>query len=112
MAKRVLAVDDNEDLLTLIAAALGDEGYDVVTCRRSRDAYSQAKSTRPDVILLDVLMPVMNGWQCVDRLRADDRLDRLRIVICTSAPADAPSGFRVLAKPVVLGDLVSALTDD
>ena len=56
MAKHILVIDDNDDLLALLAEALGDEGYEVATCNRARDAYGVAKSTRPDLILLDILM--------------------------------------------------------
>ena len=114
MARRVLAVDDNEDFLMLIAEALGDEGYDVVTCRRPRDAYSLAKSTRPDVILLDVLMPVMNGWEVLNLFLLDRGLRSTPVILMTAAEADVrrklarieAHDISILAKPFTLDHLL------
>jgi len=89
VAKRILAVDDNEDLLTLLADVLGDEGYDVVTCGRSREAYGLAKDTRPDLVLLDVLMPGMNGWEVLNVFLLDREMCAIPIVLMTAAAADA-----------------------
>ncbi len=114
MAKRVLAVDDNEDFLTLVAEALGDSGYDVVTCRRSRDAYGVAKSTRPDVILLDVLMPVMSGWEVLNLFLLDRELQTTPVILMTAAEADVrrklarveAHDISILAKPFTLDHLL------
>lgn len=114
MAKRILAVDDSEDLLTLVAEALGDEGYDVVTCHRPRDAYGLAKSTRPDVILLDVLMPLMNGWEVLNLFLLDRELRIIPVILMTAAEADVrrklarleAHDISVLAKPFTLDQLL------
>ena len=89
MAKRILAVDDNEDLLILLSDVLGDEGYDVVRCNRSREAYGLAKSARPDLVLLDVLMPGMNGWDVLNVFLLDREMRSVPIVLMTAAPSDA-----------------------
>lgn len=99
MAKRILAVDDNEDLLFLLTEALGDEGYDVVTCGRAREAYQTAKSTQPDVILLDVLMPSMTGWDVLNLLLLDRVLRRVPVILMTAAASDARKRLLRLENP-------------
>ncbi len=99
MAKRILAVDDNEDLLFLLTEALGDEGYDVVTCGRAREAYQMAKSTQPDVILLDVLMPSMTGWDVLNLLLLDRVLRRVPVILMTAAASDARKRLLRLENP-------------
>ena len=89
MAKRILAGDDNDDLLTLLADVLGDEGYDVVTCNRSREAYGLAKEVRPDLVLLDVLMPAVTGWEVLNVFLLDREMRAVPIVLMTAAASDA-----------------------
>lgn len=94
MAKRILAVDDNEDLLALLSEALSDAGFDVVTCSRSREAYQVAKAAQPDVVLLDILMPAMNGWEVLNVFLLDRDLRKVPVVLMT---AGAPEARRRLA---------------
>lgn len=89
MAKRILVVDDNEDLLALLSDALGDAGYDVVTCSRSREAYQLAKAWQPDVALLDILMPAMNGWEVLNIFLLDRDLRKVPVVLMTAGATDA-----------------------
>ncbi len=74
MAKRVLAVDDNEDLLSLLRDLFRDEGYDYVACSKPRDAYQTARMSHPDLVLLDVVMPAMNGWEVLNLFVLDPQI--------------------------------------
>jgi CheY-like chemotaxis protein len=61
------------------------------------------------VMLLDLRMPVMTGWDVIDVLRSQGRADGIPIIICTSSPMDAPRGFRVIPKPPRLTELIEAI---
>ena len=61
--RRVLVVDDDRDLRDLLAAVLSSAGYDVLTAENGAAALSVLRTVLPDLIVLDLMMPVMNGWQ-------------------------------------------------
>lgn len=69
MNKKVLIVDDDTGLLTLLQLGLEREGFKVVTADNGKDGLRRAYKNRPDVIILDVAMPEMDGWQVCQRLR-------------------------------------------
>lgn len=103
----ILIVDDDDDVRDILRLALEAEGISVETAANGREALAALeKPQRPALMLLDLRMPELDGWQTIDTLRARGELDDLHIVVCTSAPADAPPGFRVLAKPVDLDQLL------
>ena len=66
----ILAVDDDPAILDVVAQVLADEGYDVLTAGGGRAAVELAREHLPKLILLDLMMPEMNGWQVVAELRA------------------------------------------
>jgi CheY-like chemotaxis protein len=104
----LLIVDDDDDVREMLAAILELEGFRVVTAADGRQGFEAMKTLpRPCAALLDLRMPVMNGWETIEALRADGRLGEVPIVICTSAPADAPQGFALVTKPVDLPELIS-----
>lgn len=69
MAHRVLVVDDDAAIRHVIATALAEEGYEVVTATNGREALEQIHTQRPSVVLLDLNMPVMNGWEVTDQVQ-------------------------------------------
>ena len=71
MQARVLVADDDPIILRLLEVNLGLEGFAVVTAGRGEDAIRQAQEMRPDLIILDVMMPGMSGYEVADQLRND-----------------------------------------
>ena len=69
MAKRVLVVDDELALLRLVDQVLTEKGYEVLTVRNGQEALRVLFDQKPDVVLLDVVMPGMDGWQTCSRIR-------------------------------------------
>lgn len=67
---RVLVVDDNRDILELVQRLLIADGYEVVTARDGLDALQQEAATNPDLIILDVNLPALNGWEVCRRIKA------------------------------------------
>jgi CheY-like chemotaxis protein len=109
---RVLVVEDDDEARVVLGELLESRGYVVAAAANGREALARLQvSVRPDVILLDLWMPVMDGWQLMDALANDPKLSRIPIVIMTAADIGARDvGARaVLRKPVHLDELLSAL---
>jgi CheY-like chemotaxis protein len=87
--RRILVVDDTPALLDVVRACLESEGYQVETCLESRHAVRLAREQRPDVIMLDVVMPEVSGWEVLEQLRADALLAQTPVIVCTAWVAEA-----------------------
>ena len=119
VARRVLLVDDDLDTLEVTAELLRLCGHEVVAARSGDHALAVATHYRPDVALLDLAMPGMDGYVLADKLKAALSFAPPR-VIALSGYADAASlerahraGFdRHLAKPVMSESLLEAIEDD
>ena len=88
----VLIVEDEEDLRELMRDALLMRGYCVVTAEEGTDALRKIDDLGPPcVILLDLLMPGMNGWEFFDKVRERPELSSVPVIIHSSAAARAPA---------------------
>jgi len=96
MAKRLLVVDDDPGLLLAVSETLRAEGYDVKTARRGADALVVVAQTLPDLIISDIRMPGMDGYQLVEHLRSNPRSRLIPIVFLTAKDetTDRIQGFR------------------
>lgn len=81
-------VDDDPVILRLIEVNLDLEGFDVVTANRGEDAIAKAGSTSPDLILLDLMMPEMSGWELAERLQKSEKTARIPIVFLSARTQD------------------------
>ena len=95
----ILVVDDTPSLLDTVRGCLEDEGYRVVTCLESRHAVRLAQEERPDVIMLDVVMPEVSGWEVLAQLRADASFARTPVIVCTAYVAEAMGRLAELKGP-------------
>jgi DNA-binding response OmpR family regulator len=84
MAEKLLVVDDDEDTLKLVRLMLSRQGYDVISGERGGQALELARSEAPDLILLDVMMPDMDGFEVARRLRADEQTANIPIIMFTA----------------------------
>jgi CheY-like chemotaxis protein len=98
-APRILVVDDTPALLDVIRACLEQEGYHVRTCLESRFAARMAREERPDVIMLDVFMPEVSGWEVLAELRADPAFSSTPVIVCTAFVAEAMGRLAELKGP-------------
>lgn len=111
--RRVLIVDDDEGIRQFVATALSEEGYEVAEAADGKEALARAEAVRPDLILLDLRMPVMDGWEFARAYRSrPGKGARLVIVtagldVAKDAREIGADGF--LAKPFQLDDLLSAV---
>jgi len=85
----VLAADDDEDILELITFRLERSGYMVLQARDGEEAWNVAQARLPDLAVLDVMMPKLDGFELTRRLRANEATSRLPIILLTARAQDA-----------------------
>ncbi len=106
----VLVVDDERDIREAVAEVLKDEGYDVIDARDGAEALSQLRAHHPAVVLLDLMMPGMNGWEfCAARMREPELCAIPVIVISALGRVSGIDAAAFLQKPFELDALVSAV---
>lgn len=107
----LLVVDDDEDVRMSLAEALSERGFAVTTAADGKQALEVARERPPSVILLDLMMPKMNGWQFWDEHQTDAKLRNIPVVIITATGLGpgALGKVPVLRKPLNLEHLVTVL---
>jgi len=85
MAKKVMVVDDEENVLTLVKAVLDQEGFDVTAVSSGQECLKKLKDARPNLILMDMMMPGMSGREAVEKIRADPKNKAIKIIFVTVA---------------------------
>lgn len=83
-SSKILVVDDEEDILTLLQYNLERDGYETVLARDGHEALSKARQEKPDLIILDIMMPTMDGMEVCRRLRQDAHLRHIPIMMLTA----------------------------
>jgi two-component system, cell cycle response regulator DivK len=84
MNKRILVVEDQEDNLQILRDLLTNAGYDMIEAEDGEQALAAAAAQRPDLILMDIQLPVMDGYEATRRLKADPALKDIPIIVVTS----------------------------
>ena len=102
-AARVLVVEDEADVAEMIRYNLGKEGYDVRLAGNGADALRQVKEAKPDVILLDIMVPQLNGWEICRRLKQDRETVGIPVIMVTGRveEGDKVLGFEMGADDYV-----------
>ncbi len=110
----VLVAEDEPHLLRLVQFRLEREGYDIVTASDGQSALAAVYDHRPDLCLLDVVMPRRSGWEVLSELRADERCCSVKVIMLTARATDADiqTGMRLgaddyITKPFSPDDLRS-----
>jgi DNA-binding response OmpR family regulator len=85
----VLAADDDEDILALVTFRLERSGYTVLQARDGAEALELARGEKPDLAVLDVMMPKMDGFELTRRLRAEEATSKMPIILLTARAQDA-----------------------
>lgn len=97
-ATSVLVVDDEPQLVWMLRFSLEAAGYRVFSAREGREALEGVREHRPDLMLLDIMMPVMDGWEVLQRLQELPVDERPKVVVLS-----ARTGLRDRAKAAELG---------
>jgi len=116
---RVLAVDDSPTILEMIQAILVAGGYEVITATDGQEALNAARSEAPDLILLDVMLPKLDGYRVCRLLKFDQKFKSIPIIMLTSKSEEQSvvTGIRTgadqyLTKPIEPERLLSAVAEE
>lgn len=114
--KRILIVEDEKELVELITFRLEGEGFHVLTAFDGVEALATVEKERPDLILLDILMPKMNGYEVCRRLKADERYRDIPIIYLTAKAQEEEMKAAIemgadayIAKPFEPADLIGTI---
>ena len=112
VGRRVLLVDDDDDVRRAVCEVLTDEGYEVREATNGRDAMAMLGEWEPDAILLDLLMPEMDGWTFLAEQQEHPTLGRIPVIVMSGRhnlrDRELPAAD-VLAKPFILTRLLDTL---
>lgn len=89
MAKKILVVDDERHIVRLVQVNLERAGYEIVTAYDGVEALEKVKSENPDMVVLDVMMPRMDGFEVLKNLQADPRYQNIPVIMLTAKAQDA-----------------------
>jgi len=111
---KLLVVDDEPNILELLAASLRYEGFEIATATNGREAMALARPFKPDALVVDVMMPVMNGFDMTRRMRADGLLAPVLFLTARDGTDDKVTGLTLggddyVTKPFSLDELVARL---
>jgi DNA-binding response OmpR family regulator len=111
--RRILVVDDDADIQILTRTVLERAGYEVVTASNGRQAIESMRDRAPDLVLLDINMPEMNGWETLRLLRAERAFSSLPVVMFSvkgeirdKVHAMQEGAMDYISKPFVVDDLL------
>ena len=114
MAKKILVVDDEPDILKLETFRLKKSGYEVATATDGREAFDLIQKEKPDLILLDLRLPIMDGYEVCKRLKADQELKHIPVILLTASTVGKIAGTAkelkaddYLTKPFHLQELLA-----
>ena len=84
MSKCILVVEDQEDNRQILRDLLTNAGYEMIEAENGEDAVASAQAMRPDLILMDIQLPILDGYEATRRIKADPDLKSIPIIVVTS----------------------------
>jgi DNA-binding response OmpR family regulator len=117
---RILSIEDDVDLQQVVAYVLKKKGWEVVFAYDGKDGLEKALELKPDLILLDMMLPGLNGIEVITQLKAHATTREIPVVVMTAFPSDAQfiesvavamGAVKYLAKPVHIDVLVKTVED-
>lgn len=113
MNKRILIVEDETSIVDLLTLVLSREGYEIASCQTGRDALNMIKEFHPHLVLLDVMLPGLDGASIIKIMAEDEMLSNIPVIV-TSALTESAHMFQpypqvkgFCSKPFVLTELVA-----
>lgn len=114
--KKILIVEDTDTVQIMMRRWVSNAGFDVAVAHDGREALEKVKEEIPDMVLLDVMMPEMNGFEVCRKMRSIEAMKKTPIIIVTGLPSSADSvdarmsgANEVLIKPVLEKELVARI---
>lgn len=114
-AKRILIVDDIEDNLFLLETILKEEGYEVDSAKNGKSALAKIEASPPDLVLMDAMMPGMDGYEVTRRIRKNKKLPFIPILLITAyEKGNGPQGLDLgandfIQKPIDCDELMARI---
>jgi DNA-binding response OmpR family regulator len=115
---KVLIVDDEADIVDMLQLRLDASGYQTIVARDGAEGYQKAKTEKPDILILDLMLPKMDGYKVCGLLKKDARYARVPIIMFTARTqeTDKKIGLEVgadayLAKPVDVAELLAKIKE-
>lgn len=105
----VLVVDDDRGVRESLVQLFREEGYDVHAAGNGREALDSMQRVRPSIVILDLMMPVMNGWELYRHMKSDPALASIPICILSATTSPVPDAECVLDKPIAAPRLLEAV---
>lgn len=102
----VLVVDDDTDVRESVCELVEMVGCTAIGAANGKQALDLLQQRRPCLVILDLIMPVMSGQEFLEQIGRRAELSDLSVIISTSAPAEAPAGWPVVAKPIDIGKMI------
>ena len=116
MTKRILVVEDQEDNRRIVRDLLTSVGFDLIEATTGEEGVRQAEIHRPDLILMDIQMPVLDGYEATRQIKSKAELRHIPIIVVTSyalsgdeAKANAAGADAYVAKPFSPRDLLATI---
>ncbi|HVR08314.1 MAG TPA: response regulator [Thermoanaerobaculia bacterium] len=114
--KKILVVDDEEDVLEVLRLVLAKNGYEVLTAASGMDSLTRAQSEIPDLIVLDIMMQQMDGWEVLKLFKLDERTSAIPVVILSARvePKDKIRGLQegaidYVTKPFAVREILTRI---
>ena len=89
MPHKILAVDDEPNIVKLVQINLERQGYEVITARDGKEALDKVEEERPDLVVLDVMMPYMDGFEVLQTMRRNPSTRDIPVIMLTAKAQDA-----------------------
>jgi DNA-binding response OmpR family regulator len=115
--KHILCIEDEPEMIDLIRLILGRRGYDVIGAAGGKEGLEKVRQEPPDLILLDLMMPDMDGWEVYQQIKADDKTKEIPVIVVTAKAQsiDKVLGLHIakvddyIAKPFSPQDLLNSV---
>jgi DNA-binding response OmpR family regulator len=82
--KRVIYIEDEQEMIDLVRLILGRKGFEVIGARGGRNGLQLVKDQIPDLVLLDLMMPDMDGWEVFQQMKASDKTRQIPVIVITA----------------------------
>jgi CheY-like chemotaxis protein len=84
MAKKILIIDDEKGIIKVVTSRLMANGYEVISATDGMEGLEKARNEKPDLVLLDIMMPLMSGYEVIEKLKKDDATKFIPVIMVTA----------------------------
>ncbi len=114
--KTIIVVDDDQELVTIVRAILEHEGFNVRCANSGQQLFAGLEKEKPDLIILDIMMPEMDGWEVLRRLKGDRETSSIPVILLTAKVKyeDLLTGYKMganhyITKPYTRNQLMTSI---